>query len=879
MLRKLIRLICFICLVSHHWNTTIWADEAKQVEKSEPAKQTEKKKNGFKDFDQVVKDSQTYKGFFNLYLQKTDLYCEILPFQLNQPFLCMMSVSRGIGMPRMPAGTTLDEWLLVWKRLGNRLHLIRQNVRFRAKKGTPMARTVDLAYNDSVLFSLEIDSIHPQRNSLLVNISPVFISDLPHLAPKVGSAVKASAKFDKGLSSWGAIKAFPKNVELKVAVVYDASSGSMDTVPDSRGMQLEIHYSLVELPDAKYRPRLADDRLGHFLTVMKDYSFQTDEEPFVRYVNRWHLQKADMNAKVSPPKKPIIFYIEKTVPHRFRSYIRQGILEWNKAFEKIGFVDAIEVRVQQDDENWDPEDARYNTVRWIAGASFAIGPSRVNPLSGQILDADILINEGFIRSWQRKYMTFFDQVQQERDNWIGFSPFKCEMASGLSHQMNFMATTMAIRELTGLNGEMPEEYLGQALKALTMHEVGHTLGLRHNFKASSTLSLDQLNDKDRFALIGSVMDYGPVNIAPKSEAQGNYYTTTIGPWDYWAIEYAYKPIGGNTLEDELPELGEIAARAASPELAYGTDGDVSWYRYRDLDPLVNRWDLGNDPLAFARQRMEIISELWTEIVDKVAIEGVGYQRVRRAFGTLLNEYSRVMFLATRYIGGQYHHRDHRGDPNGRLPFVPVSADKQREALKFLKEHALSDKAFDFPPELLNSLAISRWSHWGIDNQQASRLDYPLHRLILNNQRQILDRLFYPNILARIQDTELKFDKANTLTMPKLFSEITGAVWSELGHKLGGKRWLNSDPFISSFRRGLQREHLKILIKLVLEVDSGTPEDARSLAWQNLGFINGKIGKAIRGDNNNLDDYTSAHLGESQVRIQKALDASFQIERR
>ena len=238
-----------------------------------------------------------------------------------------------------------------------------------------------------------------------------------------------------------------------------------------------------------------------------------------------------------------------------------------------------------------------------------------------------------------------------------------------------------------------------------------------------------------------------------------------------------------------------------------------------------------------------------------------------------------MFLATRYIGGQYHHRDHRGDPNGRLPFVPVSADKQREALKFLKEHALSDKAFDFPPELLNSLAISRWSHWGIDNQQASRLDYPLHRLILNNQRQILDRLFYPNILARIQDTELKFDQANTLTMPKLFSEITGAVWSELGHKLGGKRWLNSDPFISSFRRGLQREHLKILIKLVLEVDSGTPEDARSLAWQNLGFINGKIGKAIRGDNNNLDDYTSAHLGESQVRIQKALDASFQIERR
>ena len=879
MFRKLIVLICFTWLVSQYSNTFVWSDETVQEEKTELVKPAEEKKSEFKEFDQVVKGSQNYKGLFNLYLQKTSLYCEILPSQLNWPFFCMMSISRGIGMPRMPAGTTLDEWLLVWKRVGNYLHLVRQNVRFQAKKGTPIARAVDLAYNDSVLFSLEIESIHPVRNSLLVDISPVFISDLPHLESKVGAAVGSSAKFEKKLSSWGEIKAFPGNVELKVSIVYDAGNGSMDTVPDSRGVQLEVQYSLVGLPDTKYRSRLADDRLGHFLTVIKDYSSQIDEEPFVCYVNRWHLQKADMNAKVSPPEEPIIFYIEKTVPYRFRSYIRQGVLEWNKAFEKIGFVDALEVRVQKDNESWDPEDARYNTIRWISGASFAIGPSRVNPLSGQILDADILINEGFVRSYQRKYTTFFDQVQQERDHWIESSPFKCNMASGLSHQMNFMATAMAVRELVGLDGEMPEEYLGQALKALTMHEVGHTLGLRHNFKASSMLSLDQLNDKTRSALLGSVMDYDPVNIAPKGEAQGNYYTTTIGPWDYWAIEYAYKPIESKIPEDELPELSKIAARAPSPELAYGTDGDVSWYRYRDLDPLVNRWDLGNDPLAFARQRMEVISELWMELVDKVTEEGMGYQRVRRAFGTLLNEYSRAMFLVSRYIGGQYHHRDHRGDPDGRLPFVPVPVDKQREALRFLKEHALSDSAFDFPPELLNSLAFNHWRHWGIRNRQPQRLDYPLHNSILNNQSQILERLFYPNVLARIQDTELKFDKANALTMPELFSEITDAVWGELGRKLGGQRWLNSDSFISSFRRGLQREHLKILVKLVLEVDSGTPEDARSLAWRDLGFISSRIDEKIRGDKNNLDDYTSAHLGESLARIQKALDASFHIERR
>ena len=207
------------------------------------------------------------------------------------------------------------------------------------------------------------------------------------------------------------------------------------------------------------------------------------------------------------------------------------------------------------------------------------------------------------------------------------------------------------------------------------------------------------------------------------------------------------------------------------------------------------------------------------------------------------------------------------------------ADKQREALRFLKEYALSDSVFDFSPELLNSLAFNHWRHWGIDNRQPQRLDYPLHSLILNHQRQILERLLYPNILARIQDTELKFDKANALIIPKLFSEITDTVWSELGHELGGKRWLNSESFISSFRRGLQREHLKILIKLGLEVDNGTSEDARSLAWQNLGLINSRIGEKIRSGKNHLDDYTSAHLGESLARIQKALDASFHIKRR
>ena len=855
---------------------SISAQEATQPTKPAAQAAPTQKKKEFEEFQKVTEDSKSYQGFFKLYEKKENLYCEIQPAQLDEPFLCMISVARGIGRGYLLSGMTLEEWLLVWRRVGDRVHLVRKNVRFRAKEGTPIAHAVDFGHNDSVLFSLKIESIHPSRKSLLVNISPVFISDLPPLAASIGG----NARFDKTRSTWGKIKAFPKNVELRVEAVY-TSTTSMETIPDSRGIQLTLHYSLARLPSNAYRSRLADDRVGNFMTAVKDYSVKTSDQPFVRYVNRWHLEKADKNAKLSPPKEPIIFYIEKTVPHRFRPYVRQGILEWNKAFEKIGFVDAIEARIQQDYEDWDPEDARYNTIRWIVGASFAIGPSRVNPLTGQILDADILIGESWIRYWQREYMTFFDELEHERDHPIDHSSrFQCQKAAGLAQQMGFMASVLQARGLTDEDGELPEEFIGQALKALTMHEVGHTLGLRHNFKASTIFSLEDLYDKKDSALLGSVMEYDAVNIAPEGEKQGDYYTSTIGPWDYWVIEYAYKPIDGSKPEDELKELGKIAARVAAPELSYGTDGDASWYRYRDLDPLVNRWDLGADPLEFAKQRRAIVVDLWDKIASKVTKEGMGYQRVRRAFGTLLFEHSYTMFLASRYIGGQYHHRDHRGDENGRLPFVPVPAAKQREALQFLKEYALSDKAFDFPADLLNSLATTRWSDWGAASWNSTRLDYPLHDVILRNQTRILERLLYPNVLARVQDTELKFPKREeAFTLPELFSGITDAVWVELEKETGAKQWSNSDAFISSFRRGLQREHLKQLIKLLLDAESGTPEDARSLARHHLGQINTRIQRVLQNAQGQLDDYSLAHLQESQVRVAKALDASFQVRKR
>ncbi|MGH7135215.1 MAG: zinc-dependent metalloprotease, partial [Pirellulales bacterium] len=356
----------------------------------------------------------------------------------------------------------------------------------------------------------------------------------------------------------------------------------------------------------------------------------------IRYINRWDIQKDDPTAEVSTPKKPITFYLEKTVPFKYRKPISDGILEWNKAFEKAGFYNAVQVIQQQDSDDWDPEDIRYNTFRWItASAGFAMGPSRVNPLTGQILDADIIFDADFVQFWKQQYETFTPQtiaamtggpldLESYRAE-IGRLPAvhrhsllcRCELHNGMSREFALGAIALMANAPVGApvvgTVQQQDKLIAQGLKEIVMHEVGHTLGLRHNFKSSSMLSLPDMNDAEKTketGLTGSVMDYAPVNIVPKDMKQGDYYSQTIGPYDMWAIEYGYKPLPGGT-EGEVAELRKIASRAAEPQLAYATDEDT---RGIDPDPLANRFDMGNDTIEYAKMRSRLIGELWPTVI-------------------------------------------------------------------------------------------------------------------------------------------------------------------------------------------------------------------------------------------------------------------------
>ena len=842
-------------------------------------------------FAEVVKDAKPIEGLIKLHRKDDRLYAELTGNLLDRDFIVLISIARGIGEGPVLGGMSWgfgDDWLWQFRKVDEKIQVVRRNVRFTAARGSPEERAVRLAYTDSVLFSMPIITTTPGGGHL-VELSQVLMSDLPQI-----SNVLPGFVFARDRSSWASVKGFPDNVEIEVAATY-ASGGTakLDTVPDSRGLTVNVHYSISLLLQTGYQPRMADDRVGYFLTVTKDFSKKYDSDRFVRLINRWDLRKADPSAKLSPPRKPIIFWLEKTIPYEYRKPIGEGILEWNKAFEKAGFANAIEVRQQRDRDDWDPEDINYNTFRWItAGAGFAMGPSRVNPLSGEILDADIIFDADFLNYWKDEYDILTPKAPRavpeappsldgflypgslRANGPLGDNPHcACQLGQGMGLQLALgaMALQAAAPDPQTISREEFEKLIMQAVKSIAMHEVGHTFGLRHNFKASSLLALDEINNPEKTrdgGLAASIMDYLPVNFMPKGQKQGDYFSGTIGPYDYWAIEYGYRPFGGGT-EGETAELKKIAARAAEPALRYAPEEDC---RPSDPDPLVNRFDLGKDPIQFAKTRNELVAQLVPGLVDRLTEPGEGYQRTRRAFNILLGTQGRATEFVARLVSGVYVNRSHKGDPGAKPPFEIVEPARQREALAYLQEHTLGEKAFDFPPQLYNALIDARWAHWGV--KEPERVDFPVRDTILAWQDRVLAQLLANTTLSRLMDSELKVPAdQDAFTAAELVAGLTTAVFRELD-RLNQGEFTARKPAVSGLRRGLQRRYLERLGNLAMG-NFPAPEDCQTLAYAQLEAVEGRI-KAVLAGKAKLDPYTQAHLKESASRIRKVLDARLQL---
>ncbi len=826
-------------------------------------------------FQETIRGNNRLAGLFTVYRhdESSVAYLEIQPQQLNQNYLCTITLDSGLGEAGIYQGLSLANFLFYFRRVHNDLQFVVRNLKFRTSPNSPEALAVSRSFSDSVLYSIPIASINPHTQAILINVDDLVLQDIPGLGTLIKQNLQGEYKLNLDNSDLRDISAFPGNVELTAHYTFNAREGlDLASLADDRAFGLQVHYSLVQLPEyIGYIPRLADEKFGYFVSAYQDTSQGQSNQNWVRYINRWFLQPSNPESMLSVPQKPITFWIENTVPVEYREAIKEGVLMWNQAFEKAGFLHALEVRQMPDDADWSPSDLRYNTIRWFNAldAGFARAQMQINPLTGEILGADIILDADMVRSLQQDYLLFHPESSVTR---LNNCQDKLDTQDYCYSQLSSFQATIGSLNLSlnpsNSSSEDLQAYIHQYLRALIAHEVGHTLGLRHNFQGSIWLAPHELNNPEithTKGLVSSVMDYLPVNLAPPGIPQGEYFPSRIGDYDQWAIIYGYQRdfIPENPLDNPDEFLKHPSALIAThpvnsqqPDLGYATDEEI-W----EINPNVNAWDLSNDVLIYAQWQLENSREIWKRLAQAATTATSEFKDLRGAFNQVLNYYFLNANLLTRYIGGQSLKVSHLEDSYRYLE--PVTVEKQRQALTQLTAYIFAESAFEFSPELLNRLVPYR-GQWGGDKVPMLRLDYPLHEQIFKVQKTILRSLLQNHRLSRLKNIELKTPPGNALTLPDLFATLTQDIWTEV---------LDSTEIhaISSLRRALQREHLQILLEMVLR-STEVPEDARTLAWYELKQLEKTMNRKLQNADHTLDLYTKAHLAESCDRITKTLNA-------
>ncbi|MCA1761837.1 MAG: zinc-dependent metalloprotease [Cryomorphaceae bacterium] len=787
------------------------ADDAmaqKKKKKKKGKTENESKKEEEKDFSKVTKNTVPIEGLFNMYRDtaKGDLLLAVSPEQLDKEYIYFSFIDNGVLDAGFFRGAYRGSRIVKFRKNYDRIEILGENTRYYFNEESPLKKASKANINTPILASLEIKATEDSTGVMLISGDDIFKSEdfqMIKRPRKKGASPSLLGKIDKDKSKVSDINNYPANTDVVVEYVYSNPSpttyGSF-ALTDPRNITIKYQHSLIEVPENDFVPRRDDARIGYFMTSVNDMT-SLEITPYLDMINRWHLVKKDKDAALSEPVDPITFWIENTTPTEFRPIIKEAGERWNLAFEKAGFKNALVIKEQPDTASWDAGDIRYNVLRWTSSPRppfGGYGPSFVNPRTGQILGADVMLEFSAVarRLYAKEvfekagYMDFTEEEKHEHrpeeENHI------CSAGAVMNHNLNFGLAAMRVQNL---EEAAEEKFVRETLGRLILHEIGHTLGLTHNMRASTMLSFEEIQDSAIVAergLCNSVMEYPAVNYAKTPELATKYYDEDPGPYDMWVIEFGYSP----SLDDadaEAERIEKILSRSSEPDLAYGNDGDDRRSPGKGIDPDINIYDLSADPVAYGKARVELVNELLPELTTKYKTDGESFEELRQAYLILTGEHFRQLSVFTKQIGGVHINRAVAGqEGNTTPPFTAVSEERQKAAMDALAKHAFDPDAFVVSEEVYRHLQPQRRGF----SQPYNGEDPKIHARILNFQKACFSHLLNPNTLQRLTDTELY---GNEYSLDEYMTELTDAVFEA-----------DIKGSVSSMRQNLQIEYTKRL---------------------------------------------------------------------
>lgn len=823
MLKKLLARTLLVFFVTGFCPTVEAQIFKKKKEKTEQT-ESKPKKGAVQPYNKVItKEAKTDKGLFDVHVVEDKHFYEIPDSLFNREMLMVSRISKtatGIGF----GGGKINTQVLRWEKKPKKVLLRVVSHDIVAADSLPVHEAVVNSNFEPVLYAFNIkafkkDSLNP---ATVIEIDELFKKDVKAFGmPEFYRKRYKVSRLDESKGYIETLKSYPLNLEARHVKTYVAtnppSNSSLGTI------SIEINNSMILLPDNPMKRRYFDQRVGWFARGQVDYGLEAQESKTIRFLDRWRLEIKDgdiekyKNGELVEPKKPIVYYVDRATPKKWVPYIKQGIEDWQVAFEAAGFKNAILAKsppTAEEDPEWSPEDVRYSVVRYLASPiPNANGPHVSDPRTGEILESDI--------NWYHNVMTLLR-------NWF------------------FVQTAAINPDAQGV--AFKDEVMGRLIRFVSAHEVGHTLGLPHNMGSSVAFPVDSLRSASftkKYGTAPSIMDYARFNYVAQPGDDGVALMPNIGVYDKYAIQWGYKPILDKTAEDEKSVLDSwILAHAGNPLYRFGRQqgGGV-------IDPSSQTEDLGNDAIKASNYGIENLKRIVPNLIEWTAEDGKDYDDLGKLYGQVLSQYNRYMGHVSNNIGGVYEHFK-TYDQEG-VVYTHVAKDHQKNCMQFVQQ-----QLFSTPKWLLDQNIFGRTEFSGSVER------------IRATQVRTLDNILNLGKMARIIENET-VNGNDAYRLLDMTRDLRRGIWSEL--RSGGT--------IDTYRRNLQKAHIDRLAYL-MSAESGprgnrrptvvntSQSDIKSVARAELNILKRDIRNAIPRTSDSMSKY---HLQDAVERINLILD--------